>query len=303
MPPRENIPSAGPARSDRRWNAGITPEKLPNLVIIGAQKCGTTSLHHYLDAHPAISMARIKETNFFLDTGNWNLGLEWYGKHFDPAARVRGEASPYYANLPESAQVAPRMKELIPGAKLIYLVRHPVDRMVSDYVHHVAEDRERRPLRDAILDPDNPYVQRSRYATQLRPFLSLFAPDQILIETQDRLLGQRQDVLSRIFRFLGVDESFRSPDFERIWQETAGKGTIYRWTRRFARRLPAGGGTLPRSLRWPIQRLIRSDPLARHHERRPILDEQLRAQAREWFAPELQELERVTQLDLGEWTL
>ena len=79
---------------------------LPTVVIIGAMKCGTTSLHRYLDLHPQAAMSRPKELNFFIGPvaagsadwarGNWHRGAAWYAAHFDPSAEVRGEASPGY---------------------------------------------------------------------------------------------------------------------------------------------------------------------------------------------------------------
>ena len=63
---------------------------LPNLLVIGGLKCGTTSLHHYLNLHPAIAMSRPKELNFFVEELNWHLGSDWYASHFDRAAAVRG---------------------------------------------------------------------------------------------------------------------------------------------------------------------------------------------------------------------
>jgi hypothetical protein len=67
---------------------------LPNLIIIGAPKCGTTSLHHYLSLHPQISMSREKELNFFIAERNWSKGIAWYAAQFAADNKVRGEASP-----------------------------------------------------------------------------------------------------------------------------------------------------------------------------------------------------------------
>lgn len=102
---------------------------LPNLVVIGAMKCGTTSLHHYLDVHPDIAMSQAKELNFFFGddadgesgdaevrswhNGNWHRGVEWYAAQFDAGAPVRGEASPGYTS-PAHPEVAGRMAAIIP---------------------------------------------------------------------------------------------------------------------------------------------------------------------------------------------
>ena len=111
---------------------------LPNLIVIGGLKCGTTSLHHYLNLHPEITMSRPKDLNFFVRELNWELGPEWYASHFDRASPVRGETSPHYTNLPRFEGVAERMRELL-GAetRIIYVVRDPIERMLSHYLHNV----------------------------------------------------------------------------------------------------------------------------------------------------------------------
>ena len=77
---------------DRR-RRGPTPGLAPNLIVIGGLKCGTTSLHHYLNLHPQIAMSRPKELNFFVAELNWELGSEWYASHFERDAEIRGETS------------------------------------------------------------------------------------------------------------------------------------------------------------------------------------------------------------------
>ena len=108
---------------------------LPNLIVIGAAKCGTTSLHAYLDEHPEIAMSREKELHFFVDRKNWGRGIEWYEAQFDASAPVRGESSPGYSAYPLYEGVAERMARVVPDAKLVYLVRDPVERVVSHYTH------------------------------------------------------------------------------------------------------------------------------------------------------------------------
>jgi len=274
---------------------------LPNLIIIGAQKCGTTSLHNYLDAHPEISMSRRKETDFFvLQSGNWDRGLDWYVSQFDPRAKTRGEASTSYTNLPASAGTADRIRSVVPGAKLIYLVREPLDRMVSHYLQRRALGLERRPLSEALSDPRAPYVTRSCYATQLRPFLDLFPREQILVETNERLLRERQTTLRGIFEFLDVDSSFTSPEFDRMWERSKGKAGLYTLTWRLAQRTRERGIFLPSFLRWPAQRLMRMRMRHRGIDR-PVVDAELRERLRELLRDEVHELRTLTGVELEGW--
>jgi hypothetical protein len=198
-------------------------EALPNLVVIGAMKCGTTSLHHYLDQHPDVAMSRTKELNFFFGPcdgdeppdwagGNWHRGTPWYAAQFDPTSRVRGEASPGYTS-PSHGQVAGRMAAVIPDARLVYVVRDPVRRALSQYRHHRREGSEPRDLADALLDPGSQYVARGRYAERLAPFLDVGA-HAVTILAQEELDRDRRVTLQRLFRDVGVDDDFWSAAIE-----------------------------------------------------------------------------------------
>lgn len=92
---------------------------LPNLIVIGAHKGGTTSLHHYLRQHPQIFMSSLKELDFFVDEFNWPKGIDWYRKQFSSVAPIRGESSPSYTHFPKLKGVPERIHHLIPDAKLI----------------------------------------------------------------------------------------------------------------------------------------------------------------------------------------
>lgn len=192
--------------------------RLPNAVIIGAMKCATTALHRYLGAHPEVAMTALKETNFFIGppraphglerewwrSGQWHRGLSWYASLFDGRMPVRGESSPGYTS-PANPEAATRMAAVIPHARLIYLVRDPLQRALSQYAHHRRDGAEDRPLEDALLDPDSQYLSRSRYFERLQPFLAHFPPQQILVLVQERLLADRRGQLHRVFRHVGVD--------------------------------------------------------------------------------------------------
>ena len=106
---------------------------LPNLIVIGAQKCGTSSLELYLDLHPEIAMARPKqyELNFFSWEDVWRRGVGWYEQQFRDAP-VRGEKSNGYSAWPFWPFVPERMKDVIPDARLIYLLRDPIERLITN---------------------------------------------------------------------------------------------------------------------------------------------------------------------------
>ncbi len=248
---------------ERRRRKAERDGALPNLIVIGGLKCGTTSLHHYLALHPQIAMSKPKELNFFVAELNWELGPQWYASHFDRSAAVRGESSPHYTNLPRFRGIADRMRETL-GAqtRIVYMVRDPIDRILSHYLHNVGGGYERRPLERALADPGCAYIARSRYAMQLEPYLGAFERGRILIVANEDLAGDRERTVREVFEFCGVDPGFRSQQFEREWETGSGKSDGgFRLLDR-AVRLPGlrsldrNFDRLPESLRWMAERLV-----------------------------------------------
>jgi hypothetical protein len=274
---------------------------LPNLIIIGAAKCGTTSLHHYLNAHPEATMSEPKELEFFVDDGTWSKGVDWYETHFDPDARIRGESSTRYTRDHNPAYVAERIKGVIPDLKLIYIVRNPIDRIRSDYHQHQTVGVESRSLANALADPENPYFLASRYGTQLKPFVEQFGSARILVETQERFLVERRACLRRVFEFLEIDAGVDRPDFDLTWERSEGKG----WAYSLAWRLRERGIRPPGFLRWPMQQLARSSVLGgrRRSARPPEIDDALHASLVARLRPEVDILRQLTGMSFDEWPL
>jgi hypothetical protein len=273
---------------------------LPNLIVVGGLKCGTTSLHHYLNLHPEIAMSRPKELNFFVAELNWELGEEWYASHFDRRAAVRGETSPHYTNLPRFRGVAKRMRELLgKEARLVYMVRDPIDRMLSHYLHNVGGGYEHRSLEEALGDESSSYVARSRYAMQLEPYLSEFDRERVLVVSREELGRDRDATVRRVFGFCGVDPSFTSEQFDRQWETGSARAKEggFRLMDR-AVRLPGlravdrNFDRLPESLRWVVERLVH-DP-GSGSAPKPELPAALRASLEELFAPDVTRLEELT---------
>jgi hypothetical protein len=273
---------------------------LPNLIVIGGLKCGTTSLHHYLSLHPEISMSRPKELNFFVAELNWELGAQWYASHFDRSAPVRGESSPHYTNLPRFQGVAERMRSLIPKARIVYMVRDPIDRMLSHYLHNVGAGYDSRELSEALADPGSAYVARSRYAMQLEPYLEAFGRERIAIVSREELGDRRAETMRSLFELCGVDAGFRSDQFEREWETGSarakqGSGGFRIMDR--AVRLPGlraldrNFDRLPESLRWLVERLVH-DPGAGPAPK-PELPAALRERLEELLADDVERLERI----------
>jgi sulfotransferase family protein len=194
---------------------------LPNFLIIGAAKSGTTSLYRYLRDHPQVFMAQSKELKFFTSRTRWGFGPGWYARQFSDAdgAVAIGEASPSYTRYPQHRGVPERIAQVLPDARLVYLIRHPIERIRSHYLHRVLQGKERAPLDQAVLK-DPSYLDTSRYAMQIEQYLEWFARAQLLVITAEALRRDRLETLRRVWEFLGVDAGWRPPELEREYNRT-----------------------------------------------------------------------------------
>ena len=241
--PAEVIPRIPePARKVARnavWAFGRATSSrrpLPDFLVIGAQKAGTTALYAYLRWHPGITGPSWKEVSFF--DRHWWRGEAWYRGQFPLRAgeRLVGEASPSYLFHPLASE---RARLLVPDARLVALLRDPVDRAYSQYQHEVALGRESLSFEDAlaaederlrgeverlVADPrafsrawwDHSYASRGRYAEQLERWLAVFPREQLLVvRTED--LGERPaETYASILSFLGADP-YELPEYPRVF--------------------------------------------------------------------------------------
>lgn len=210
----------------RRFKIANSDDRpLPSFVIIGAYKCGTTSLFEYLSRHPRIARPDKKEINFF--TRYFDNGLPWYRSHFprlgDVSGRIAFEATPAY--LP-NARAARRARQVLPDAKLIVLLRNPTERTMSHYYFRPPRGAGTEALRDTIraeisrirgreqafLDADEDgksdtqYVLKSVYVYQLENWLRCFPRHQVMVLSAERLFENPALWVRRICTFVGVEE-------------------------------------------------------------------------------------------------
>lgn len=193
----------------------------PNFVIIGAMRCGTTSMARYLSAHPDVFIGKKKEVHFF--DFEYELGNEWYRKQFDLAdgETAIGEATPNYLYHPLAVE---RMAEVIPDARLIVLLRNPVDRAYSHYWHNRERSRETLDFEAAIeAEPErlrsdtyrpgwSAYLDKGRYLEQLERALRFYPRESLHVAIFEEFRADPLPVFARICDFLGVDTSFVPPN-------------------------------------------------------------------------------------------
>jgi Sulfotransferase domain len=278
---------------------------MPNLIIIGGLKCGTTSIHHYLGLHPEIQMSKPKELNFFVEELNWDLGLDWYRGRFDQRFAVRGESSPHYTNLPRFQDVAERIHSHVPDARLIYMVRDPISRILSHWAHATGAGYETRPMEDALAREDQAYVSRSLYWQQLQPYLEHFGRERIELFTQEELQGDREGTMRRAFRFAGVDEGFTSEQFEREWEKSSAKESErYQFMERLIklpgfRSFDRNFDRLPERMRWMVEKVVH-DPEAPPAPK-PELPDAIRDRLISLFADDVAALKQFAGREFAGW--
>jgi len=210
---------------------------LPDFLIIGTQRGGTTSLYHYLQGHPCIQPSTIKEIHFF--DRRFNKGLSWYRGHFPTrlgkyySQRVRqqpfvtGEASPSYLFHPHAPG---RVAQVLPGARLIVLLRNPVDRAYSQYFHAIELGHESLSFEEAIEEEEErtarereriladeryyshaykhrSYLTRGIYVEQLRAWMELFGRQQFLILKSEDFYADPAGTLKQVLAFLQLPET------------------------------------------------------------------------------------------------
>lgn len=267
---------------------------LPNLIIIGAMKCGTTSLYSYLNLHPEVHMSPVKELDFFIEEKNWKRGTQWYCSQFTESAAVIGEASPNYTKYPAFKGVPERMSKLIPNAKLIYLVRDPINRAISHYFHQYTARKEHRSLNEAFLDlNNNHYMSCSLYASQLDRFLAFYSLSNILVISLEELERNRQEVLSKIFRFLDVDPYFWHQDFARVLHESRGKERLTRFGEVLFR-LPTAGRAA---------RIFPKSMIAKKKELIKEFEGSAQRNVATFLSDDMTRLRKMTNSDFSNWTV
>jgi len=278
---------------------------LPNFLIIGAYKCGTTSLHRYLSQHPEIFMPTRKEPDFFALEGSAESPRIYGGKRrpvttfeeyvslFDAVRgeKAIGEASP--SSL-ESEQAAARIRHYVPRAKLVAIVRQPAEAFYSNYCMQLREGRELRSLEDKFRDFKARLVAGDLhgpfYYRQLKRYYDLFDSDQLRVYFYEDFKRDNIGVLQSIFEYLGVDQGF-VPDLGN--RSNVGG---YPKNPRLQYRLKNGSGVFalcPRRLKSAIER--------RNLVKPPPMPEELRRAFTELCREDIQGLQRLTGRDLSNW--
>ena len=205
----------------------MSDRSLPDFLVIGAMKAGTTTLYHDLASQAAIRMSEVKEPSVLLrfpdgDAARGNYARQFAGRR---SGQLLGEASTEYTKLPRHPGVADRARELLgPDLKLVYLVRNPVERAISHHHHAFSRGRQAGDI-DSVARSDSTLVDFGRYAMQLEPWIERFGIDRLLVLKFEDYVKDRAAALQKVGAHLGVpvdpsripeDKAFNQSEGNRI---------------------------------------------------------------------------------------
>lgn len=292
---------------------------LPNFLIVGARKSGTTGLWRALRAHPEVCMPAIKEPGFFTRAplpdpharpdesrfhGTYDRGLAWYESLFAACGRAKavGEASNVYL----WAEDAPELiRETLPKARLIFLFRDPVERLYSDYWYQRMRGWQLPDFAELVAS-EHPqfafYREASHYRPQVERYLERFPREQLCFLTFDALTRATATTLSKVYRFLGVDPDFVPADPGRRVNPTG------------VSRAPAVPRLISQARTWPVTRTLperprralgrlalRAERLFQRERDYPPLAPELRRRLCALFADDVAFVAALTGEDLAAW--
>jgi hypothetical protein len=181
-----------------------------DFMIVGAMKSGTTTLADILGKHDRICFSSTKEPQFFSESPDWKKEIARYRALFPEVTegQLIGEASTGYTMFPEfNKEVWRDIYAFNPGMKIVYIMRDPIMRVMSHYTHNYMRGYTRLPFDEAALKIPE-YINRSRYYTQIKPYIDTFGREQVLLITFEAFLSQQEEVLRAVAEFLGIESSF-----------------------------------------------------------------------------------------------
>jgi hypothetical protein len=207
---------------------------LPNFLICGAPKCGTTALYEYLRQHPDVFMSRPKETFFFSD--EFERGVEWFAEHFSAhdGEKAIGEAS---TTTMYSQEAPARIQSVLDSPKLIFCLRNPIERAYSEYFFKMTQGRipANTSFGDVVLSGSIPQskeiIKRGKYEGYLKKFESTFGKENMKVVLQGDLKKETRREVEGVFTYLGIDEEIEVGPGETHNETKYPNRGLYYWVR------------------------------------------------------------------------
>jgi hypothetical protein len=291
---------------------------LPNFLVLGAPRCGTTSLYHYLKQHPQVYMSPVKEPHFFSSfnaepsaanghRATQSATLEEYATLFDGVTNeiAIGEASTHYL---ASKRAPANIQQYIPHVKLVAILRDPAERAYSAFLKNAREGHEpARTIEQAIREEKNGmrygarfgnYLNTGLYFAKLQPYLQRFKREQLLILLFDDLKVKPRLLMRDLYQFLGVDDSF-TPDLSPRYNlsGTPRHSGWHKWLENPSRFIAACAALVPPAPRHRLKYLL----LKQNLDKPAPLTAEARQELIEYYRQDILALQDLIQRDLSHW--
>lgn len=270
--------------------------KSPDFLIVGAMKAGTTTLADYLHNNPEITIPKY-EVHYFNNESNYKKGIEWYANHFliNERTKIIGEKTPAYSL---HKHVPKRVFSLNPNMKLIWILRNPVYRTYSNYLHAVRKGAEINSFEKAlkienIRTHDNyihDYKKRSLYTSQINTFLSHFPIESMHFIIFEEFIKDPFNTLEKLYHFLGISKSVNLQEKERL-QSNKGNLPLSVTLQFYSRKL--FGGTIIHNI---IDRFNTFYP-----RKKPTMKKETEKRLFDFFNEENKKLSKLISKDLSLW--
>jgi len=265
-----------------------------DFMIVGAQKCGTTTLFDILDSHLSIVGSHPKETHFFSCSSNWRKELPEYEKLFKSREdSLYFEASTTYTFYPlRNLRIWDDIFEYNPKMKFIYLVRNPIDRIVSSYMHTYERGYTDLKLEEALIEK-RLFIDITRYYTQINPYIKKFGIQNVLIIDFDDFIHHRESVLQEISGFLNIDFNLFK-NYQNVHSNVSGDSS--KKHHKFDN--PSISLKIIRKLFPPLwNRMV--DNSKRHFKEKPVLTDEFKEMIINMLELEIIELQKLLNKDLS----
>jgi len=273
----------------------------PQFIICGAGKSGTSWLHVCLDEHPQVFVPAIKELHYF--SYYFDRGASWYADHFTPSKpdQISGECSPSYLWHPDAPA---RLHDALPDAKLLFILRNPIDRAYSHYCMHLAVDT----VSDDVvqeLQPGSEYADIGLYYQHIQRFLSLFPEEQIRVWLHDDMKSDPRKLLAEVFEYIGVDSGFEPSRAEKTFFQRKPRKRFVGLHRWMVRGVSSAMRQGPKSARF-LNRLRSSQIVKAYHtlnagKAYPPVPVSLRQQLSDYYRNDVKHLSAWLDRDLNHW--
>ena len=272
--------------------------RLPNLLVIGSMKCGTSSLHDYLNLHPDIFMSEPKEIHYYADADFLSKSKDWYLSHFKTDKKVVGTTpqsytkchNKFYLNIPE------RIHKDSPDIKMIYIMRDPIER----YRSHILESYHCDPQEDIAYSKESGnYLKTGLYYMQLTEYLKYFELKQIHLMCIEDLKDDSLGEMNKIFDFLGLEAMQEEVAFDFVSNDASTKTIptiirdhlLYRIGSKIAPAMTEGIASKMAEIYFKVQ------------IKKPILTDSELSELKEIYAKDVEKLRELSGLRFEKWSV